>query len=127
MAAMALAMLTDASDMLKANASASLFLAWQCVVEPRLAWLCRAQKILAVRQGYKRFAYICNAPEGCFNSLTELDERPDNHEYFYKFGAFKLLIISRLFNYFRLKSLHITTLYSALFYRQKAIARTMNI
>lgn len=80
MAAMALAMLTDASDMLKANASASLFLAWQCVVKPRLAWLCRAQKILAVRQGYKRFAYICNAPEGCFNSLTELDERPDNHE-----------------------------------------------
>jgi len=30
-AAMALAILTDASDMLKANASASLFLAWQWV------------------------------------------------------------------------------------------------
>jgi len=26
-------------------------------------------------EGYKRFAYICHAPEGCFNSLTELDER----------------------------------------------------
>ena len=26
-------------------------------------------------KGYKRIAYICHAPEGCFNSLTELDER----------------------------------------------------